>query len=273
MSRKRTFQASTGEEIDVTVSMPADPQVTLVVYPFIGGTTRLFEVPHEQLLERRVAIVEYHPPAHGRSSGQMTMPNALRIFREVLSASNLPKTVFGLGHSAGANALLNHADSDQSIAGLFLVQPVFSFRESAHYMYENGYYADLLDAIAKWVTDRNALDILLRDGRWLKEDFWEREQLRAKIDAISTGLLLGTFLQDFYVVDYDTTNLLADHRDRTVVFVGEHDRWYSPDRISEVCRQNRLTPIVVGEATDHFFRGGWSRVWGRILNQFNQAQP
>ncbi len=204
--------------------IPRHPQELTIppcflVYPCIGGTTRLSLVPHQALVEQGFIIVEFHPPAHGRSKGQMTMPRALAHlyrFLAVNGLASLPMVV--LGHSAGCNALLQLHPTVLDIRWYFLAQPVFDFRQSMFYMYRQSSASEFLRAISRWCTDPGRLASILPDERWLDLPYWYQQSLCNKIDAMSKGIRLGEFLEDFYIPGYCTSRFLSAIRAQTTIF-------------------------------------------------------
>jgi hypothetical protein len=66
------FQAEDGISLDIIVHEPINPKACILIYPYIGGTTRLYTVPHEHLLSSNFVGVEYHPRSHGYDAIRIT---------------------------------------------------------------------------------------------------------------------------------------------------------------------------------------------------------
>lgn len=271
MSRRATHKLPSGELLDITITKSSLERLTMIVYPFIGGTTRLYEIPHHILTGHGISIIEFHPPSHGRSTGQMTMELGLQAFDEVLSDAR-PSRLIAVGHSAGANALLQYYNHHAIPIALYLVQPVFSFRESARYMYSNGRFLEILNAIKKWVVDEKRLENLLQDGSWLDSTVWQRNNLRAEIDQISIGIQLGEFLEDFYIRDHPCVDMLPHVSAVTTIYFTNCDNWYPPEVIKAAASASKIRSVHVSMAQDHFFRGGWPVVWTDILSMLTAQE-
>jgi len=272
MARNNLLLAPDNTRLDAPYARATSPQGTLIVYPGIGGTTRMFSVPYNELEELGISLLEFHPPAHGRSTGQMTMAHALNYFEWTLKHFEISGPIFSLGHSAGANALMQYQTRFGKLLPRmsFFVQPVFDFTESAKYMYCHGYRGDLLAAISRWVTDSAALAEYLATADWLDHDYWTANQLRQKIDAISRGILLGEFLEDFYLQDNNVARILPTVGNAKV-YVSRNDHWYDPERICSLADHAGVPYSILPEAQDHYFRGGWTGVWTDVKASIAQS--
>lgn len=253
--------------LDVTFTKATSSRGTLVIYPCIGGTTRLYSIPIPQLVSLQISVLEFHPPAHGRSTGQMTMSEALDCFESVLSNYGVSDNLVTLGHSAGANALLQFQRRSTNFQPKlrFFVQPVFDFAESAKYMYKHGHQEELFLAISKWVKEPHRLRELLLDSNWLKSEFWMENKLREKIDSMSQGIFLGEFLEDFYLRDNGVADLIGLSTGRTFVYVSKRDHWYNPLTIWATAKKYNVEAKLVPAAEDHFFTNSWPDVWREVL--------
>lgn len=192
---------------------------------------------------------------------------ALDLLDEVLRRFPTGQLV-GIGHSAGANALLQYqARGNRPFDRWILVQPVFDFAESAQYMYANGYAPDLWRAIGRWVQDEDRLVRLLSTKDWLDAAFWFRRGLREEIDSFSRGIRLGQFLEDFYIRNNDTSKQFSISSENITVFLSPRDRWYDVNRTRGLCAENRVLLHDVVGATDHFLTGSWGAIWRAIVTQ------
>ncbi len=232
----------------------------------------MYGIPYIELNELGVSVLEFHPPAHGRSSGQMTMARALRCFEWLLAHFHVRGPVFVLGHSAGANAVMQYANrfGDLKPRAAFFVQPVFEFRHSAQYMYRNGFQTELIAAISKWVTDVRLLTDLLSTEQWLDREHWDSNELRHRIDKISQGILLGEFLEDFYLHTHDVSGSLASFGGASL-FVSMRDHWYDPKLIVDIADYSHVPYTLCGDAEDHYFRSAWPSVWSKVIPSIHGA--
>jgi len=195
------------------------------------------------------------------------MENALSGLENYLSKTEVTAPLFIIGHSAGANACIQYFSKTPtiSLATMYLVQPVFSFAESARYMYHQNNYKELFEAIKQWVTDPQRLEEIIRKPDWLNRDFWEAKNLKTEIDSYSQGILLGDFLEDFYISDNDTHERIQELPIGRI-FLSSNDSWYEPEIIRQVATKHQIALDTVDEAKDHFFRDGWTHAWKIILN-------
>jgi pimeloyl-ACP methyl ester carboxylesterase len=267
--KKSTFVATDGTVLDILISRPeSSPQGVILVYPCIGGTTRMYMVPHKELTTRGYIVVEYHPRAHGRSEGQMSMARSLKDLYCLLFSLDLDQyPITAVAHSAGCNALLQLNFSALRFARLFFVQPVFSFAESMRYMYVNGTDSEFLDAISRWTNDRKRLAGYLKSKEWLKPSFWYREKLRERINAISVDLNLGDFLEDFYIPGFDTTEYIYLIQEKLIFFLSDADTWFPVSGTKKVAEKFKIPVIIEEKAKDHFLQGCWSDIWDDILDR------
>ncbi|MEM7246832.1 MAG: alpha/beta fold hydrolase [Acidobacteriota bacterium] len=255
-----------GKLLDITVTVSTRQTAWVLVYPNIFGTTRLYSVPHEELAERGYTVVEYHPRAHGRSTGTMEMHHAIKdLYRFLAGQDFFRLPVFVVAHSAGCNAVLQLNRTLLKVQRYVFVQPVFDFKESMLYMYSAGTYGDFIAALSRFTPDPSRLERTLRSPSWLDPREWQDRGLREEINSFSVnGFELGTFLEDFYIPSHHTKPLFASIADRTTVLVTENDRWYPPSSIRTVASETGAVLEEVSSARDHFFTGGWPTVWERV---------
>ncbi len=267
--KKKMFPAADGTALDVSISFPASvSRGVILVYPCIGGTTRMYMIPHEELTARGYTVVEYHPRAHGRSAGQMSMACSLKDLYYLLFSTGLSEyPITAVAHSAGCNALLQINLSELHFEKVFFVQPVFSFAESMAYMYEIGTDREFLDAVSRWTSDREKLKSYLCSKRWLEPVVWYRDRLRQKINAISVNLRLGDFLEDFYIPGFDTIDHIYSIRDRLLFYLSTTDRWYPVSTTRQAAETFNVPIVYMEKAEDHFLQGCWNDIWDDILDR------
>lgn len=275
MLDQKLLVAPSGQMVDVIYTEAANRLGTIVIYPCIGGTTRMYAVPRAILRQLGYSVIEFHPPAHGRSEGQMTMGIGLDLFQWVLRQYPADGLFVGLGHSAGANALLqyNMRPGRRPFDWHFLLQPVFDFADSARYMYATGQEPELFNAIKRWVKDESRLRSLLLTPAWLDAPYWHDRRLRETIDGISQGIMLGEFLEDFYIRNNDVSSQVAEIGRTSTVCLSLKDRWYDPQRTNEMCRAHSVETLELPHAIDHFLSGVWPDVWRVVLGKLPSLRP
>lgn len=262
------FITREGSRLDIKLYKPEKLLGCLIVYPCIGGSTKTYDIPINAILKKGYAIVEYHPPNHGRSTGQMAMETALHNLYHFLAFNRLSHLPFvTIGHSAGCNALLQINRSFLNIKKYIFVQPVFDFRESMFYMYKKGTYNEFLYAISKWVTDFDALQSLLSNFKWLNPEYWFVHNICDEINKISSGLKLGSFLENFYVPGFNTYDLFRSLGGNPIVVISKNDNWYPPKTIIKLCQETGTPYKILEQSPDHYFTNTWPIVWDIILEQ------
>ena len=267
--KKKLFAAADGTALDVIISSPESATTgVILVYPCIGGTSRMYMVPHGELTARGYTVVEFHPRAHGRSEGQMAMASSLKDLYYLLFSTGLSEyPITAVAHSAGCNALLQVNLSALHLEKVFFVQPVFNFAESMEYMYEIGTDREFLNAISRWTSDREQLEKYLCSKRWLEPAVWYRDRLRQKINAISVNLKLGDFLEDFYIPGFETIDHIHRMRDRLVFYLSTVDRWYPVSTTRQAADIFNIPVVFMENAKDHFHQGCWNDIWNDILGR------
>ncbi|WP_457576682.1 hypothetical protein [Desulfomarina sp.] len=267
--KKKMFAAADGTALDVLISSPGTvSRGVILIYPCIGGTTRMYMIPHEELTARGYTVVEFHPRAHGRSEGQMSMARSLKDLYYLLFSTGLSEyPITAVAHSAGCNALLQINLSALHFERVFFVQPVFSFAESMEYMYKTGTDREFLDAVSRWTSDREKLERYLCSERWLEPAVWHRERLRQKINAISVNFRLGDFLEDFYIPGFETINHIYSIRDRLIFYLSTTDRWYPVSTTRRAAETFTIPVVFMEQSEDHFLQGCWDDIWNDILKR------
>lgn len=266
---KTVFITREGADLDVILTKPDKSIGCLLVYPCIGGDTQNYQVPIDTIVEKGFAVIEYHPPNHGRSTGQMAMETALHNLYHYMSSKRLSRLpIVALGHSAGCNALLQVNRSFLNITKYFFVQPVFDFRESMFYMYQKGTFNEFIFAISKWVNDVGVLQNLLSTIKWLNAEYWFLNDVCEQINKISNNFKLGSFLENFYIPGFNTYDLFRSLGGNATVILSTHDNWYPPDTTLRLCRETDTPYHIVDESPDHYFTNTWPHVWDIILKRF-----
>jgi len=272
--RNRSFSAADGTPLDIIVHSADDPHSVLLVYPCIGGTTRAYMVPHQELVSLGFLVIEYHPRAHGRSKGQMAMETALHDLYRYVSISGIDHMPFVIvAHSAGVNAVLHLNSAFIKISSLYAIQPVFDFQESMRYMYSEGNEEEFIKAISKWVHDEQELRALLPDGKWLNPGNWFTGSYRQHVNEISTSALnLGDFLENFYIPGFNSYGSLAANAWHTQILLSNKDAWYPVSTTQSLCKRHSIPITVVEQAKDHHLVGGWPYLWDAILASLESSR-
>ena len=253
--------------LDVLIDMPdIETKGLVLVYPCIGGNTRLYSVPAKELNAKGYAVMQYNPRSHAKSGGSMLMGlalNELHLLLDKFQFTRLP--IYVVAHSAGANAVLRLDKDLYSIVKMLLIQPVPSFRDSMFYMYENGTNDEFIRAISKWVSDKSELSNMLCDAQWLDQNYWQNNDYSERLNNLSTGLSLGSFLEDFYITGSDVYDRFNVYKDKMTVLLSNQDNWFPSDKLIKLCSENELEFYEIAKAKDHYFFGAWNFVWIRVF--------
>lgn len=253
--------------LDVLIDQPEmETKGLILVYPCIGGNTRLYSVPTKELNAKGYAVLQYNPRSHAKSGGSMLMGLALDDLNFLLEEFHFTKLpIYVVAHSAGANAVLRFEKDIYNIVKMLLIQPVPSFRDSMLYMYEKGTNEEFIRAISKWVGDKSQLSNMLCDTQWLDPQYWQNNYYSERINNLSTGLSLGSFLEDFYITGTDVYDKFSEYRDEITVLLSNQDNWFPYDKLNRLCIENQLDFYEIAKAKDHYFFGAWNFVWIRVL--------
>lgn len=269
LMEEKIFKTDTGVEIDLIVTTPDEIKAVILFYPCIGGTSRSYSLPRMDLARMGFMVIEYHPPRHGRSTGQMSMPNALsNLYETIVKLNCTTHPMIVIGHSAGCNALLQMHPIVFNIKKYILIQPVLDFRESMLYMYKKNTDNEFIEAITKWVNNTNELKKLLLNNEWLDLKKWHTGDYRKKLNSISKPdcLMLGDFLQDFYIPGYFTKRNLASINKPLDIYITRKDNWYPVESIVEQVFVSGAKLSVIEQSNNHYFTGCWKLIWSRILD-------
>lgn len=266
---KKLFKTSDGTKLDILYrSSVANPIAIFLIYPCVAGTSRAYLVPHEELLSQGFSVLEYHPRIHGKSGGQMAMEVGIKDLYEYLIRNNLHNIpIIALGHSAGCNALLQLNTSFLNVIYYYFVQPVFCFRESMDYMYKVNSYHEFITVLSRWAIDKDKLNDILSDPSWFNPRQWHEKNIKNSLDSISEGLKIGTFLENFYIPGFSTSNHMNLIKDKSELIISEKDSWYPVQTTKDISKKYSIPLTVVSEASDHYFSGAWEIVWDRIMYQ------
>lgn len=169
--RSKNFKLENGMELDALINIPEKPRYCVVVWPCMGGAVQMYKMPVERFVEFGAACILYNPRGHGKSAGEMDIPNALADLKIILDRfipAELPLLL--IGHSAGANAVLQFGTRYRAPRSYLLVAPVLDSRESLFFMYRKKTIREFIDILCALADDDSVVRAVLADEQWLMED-------------------------------------------------------------------------------------------------------
>jgi len=264
------FKTKDNTKLDIIVNTSNFEKKCILVWPWIGGNTRLFMMPVKKFNDMGYSVIQYNPRTHGSSGGQMSMGVAIKdlyYFLQQYKLLSIP--LIGVGHSAGASALLQLNYEILNIEKLFLIEPGLDFRESINYMYKIGSQNEFINNISRFSNNPEELSGLLSDSQWFKLDYWYQNDLKIKINTICPHFKVGDFLEDFYIPGYNTKADYIFHKDIIHTYISTQDTWYPIERLHDISRQNNISHSTIKKAKDHYFYFAWDHIWDSILKKLN----
>ena len=268
MVSEKYFKSFDGTNLDIIIHAPEKPKACLILYPCIGGNTRTYMVPTEFFLSRGITVIQYNPRTHGESEGQMSMEVALKDLYYYLAINNYYNyPIIAVGHSAGCNAILQLDPLILNIRRYFLVEPVLYFRESMYFMYKKNTYSEFINAVSKWVTDKEKLHNILSNDLWLDIKYWHSNSIRQEIDLMCSSFKLGKFLENFYIPGFNTFSQFSSYKDKIHVFLARRDNWYPLDTLQYLVKKHKISYTIIEKAIDHFFFMAWKEVWDKVITE------
>lgn len=265
--RSKIFPLDNGLELDVRVDIPEKPRFCVVVWPCMGGAAQMYKMPVERFVKSGSACILYNPRGHGKSAGEMEIPNALADLKIILDRFIPPEIPLLLvGHSAGANAVLQFGARFRAPRSYLLVAPVLDSRESLFFMYRKHTIREFIDILCALADDDSVVRAVLADEQWLVEDRWRKEGYREILDGVWSRARIGTFLERLFIPGHNAFAELAENSNRCLILTAKEDSWYPAETISRLAAAHNIRMKNIAEAQNHFFAGGWDRVWDEAMN-------
>ncbi|MBU1386961.1 MAG: hypothetical protein KKD32_03820 [Proteobacteria bacterium] len=264
------FKVKDNTKLDIIVDRSDFEKKCIIVWPWIGGNTRVFMMPVKKFTDMGYSVVQYNPRTHGKSGGQISMKAAIEDLYYFLHKYKLLSVpLIGVGHSFGTSALLQLNYEILNIEKLFLIEPSLDFRASIRYMYKIGSQNEFITSISKFSNDPDLLSELLHDEQWFDLDYWYQNDLKSSLNTLSNHVKIGDFLEDFYIPGHNTISNYIFHKDIIHTYISTHDTWYPIEQLYAISRQNNISHSTIQKAKDHYFYFAWGQVWDSILNQLN----
>ena len=262
----RTFLTGDGVQLEVLGAVPENPGACLIVWPCMGGAVQMYRVPVEKFTARGCACILYNPRGHGRSEGQMEIGTALSDLDEIIRGNVGTETpLFITAHSAGANAALQFGARIRPPEKFMLVAPVLDSRESLFSMYQRNTICEFIDILCANTDDGTVVRKVLADEQWLDAGVWESQGYRQLLDDVPARLKVGTFLERLFLPGHNAFEELAMFARRTRILTAQEDTWYPAATIGGLGLWHGISVETIAEAQNHFFTGGWERVWTEVL--------
>jgi alpha/beta superfamily hydrolase len=77
---------------------------------------------------------------------------------------------------------------------------------------------------------------------------------------------IGAFLENLFIPGHNAFQELAFFSSRCSILLASEDTWYPADTVKNLAVTNNIDVHTVEEAANHFFAGGWDRVWDMAVN-------
>ena len=255
--------------------MPERPRACVVVWPCMGGAVQMYRMPVERFTAAGCACVLYNPRGHGRSAGAMEIPESLADLEEILVScipADIPLII--VGHSAGANAVLQFGATFRLPQFNILVAPVLDSRESLFFMYRKNKIREFIDILCAYITGNDAVvRAVLSNEQWLSPDKWHQMGYRDLLDHVPARTPIGSFLENLFIPGHNAFQELAASGRRCLIMMAKEDSWYPVETIQRLAIDHNLQLQRVEEASNHFFAGGWDRVWDTTMQMLNREEP
>lgn len=262
----KTYLTRDGIRLDVLGVVPENPRACLIVWPCMGGAVQMYRVPVEQFTAQDCACILYNPGGHGRSEGEMEIQAALRDLDDIIQTAVPSATPLVIvGHSAGANACLQFGARYRPPKQYVLIAPVLDSRESLVSMYQRKTIAEFIDVLCANAYDDTLVRRVLADEQWLAADVWESQGYRQLLDDVPARIHIGTFLENLFLPGHNAFAKLGMFAGRTRIYMAAEDTWYPAATTRGLARTYGIPIATLAEAQNHFFTGGWERVWAEVL--------
>jgi len=264
------FKSFDGTGIEAELYRAGHQRGCVVFWPCMGGAFGMYRFPAGDFTERGYSVVLYNPRGHGASGGQMSIQTALKDLDFFIAGSGLKNVpLVGIGHSAGANALLQYSSFNANLDRFFLVAPVLDSRMSLEYLYDRGNIGEFNDILAMRAGARDVIDECLGDSRWMDRAYWDEMGLRRYMDAKSGPLMVGTFLENLFLPGHNAYGYLREKARVTDVIVAAEDHWYPLEETKRLAADYGFSLTEIKQARDHFFTRAWKHVWALILGELS----
>ncbi len=269
-----SFLTGDGTSLEILQSPVEEPRATLLMWPCMGGSVRMYRCPVDLFNKAGVSVIQFNPRGHGESGGQFVPEDAIADLGDYLfSRKRDSSPLWILGHSAGANAVLQYGTAFGGVDRFFLVSPVLDSIESLRYMYRINTILEFNEIVAALTSERDfVLDVLSND-RWMDPAIWQKNYYRHKFDDISENFRVGIFLERLFIEGYNAFEDLISQAEKTSILVAPVDTWYPFETIERLAREGNIPVHLIKKARDHFFTGGWKAVWAHLLDQLNSHYP
>ncbi len=258
-------------QLDVIIGKAKHEKKCLVVWPCVGGNTRLYMIPVQKFMDMGYSVIQYNPRGHGNSGGQMSLRAGLDDFYYFLHKNEFLSTpIIGVGHSVGASALLQLNHEILKIEKLFLIEPSLDFRESILFKYKTGSQDEFIKGVSKYTNDPNEISRILNNDQWLDMDYWHQKELRKKINELCENSKMGNLLEESYIPGVNSKPQYIFYKDIIHTFLATQDTWYPIEQIKNISQQNNISHSTIEKAKDHYFYFAWNHVWNSILEKVKQ---
>ena len=262
------FEAEDNTKLDIIVDKSKIGEKLILVWPCVGGNTRLCMIPVKDLNAMGYSVIQYNPRAHGNSGGQMSLRVGIKDLYYFLHKHNLLSApIIGVGHSAGASALLQLNYELLNIKKLFLIEPSLDFRKSIKFKYEIGSQDEFIQGTLNFTKNPDELSKILCNDQWLNLDCWHQNDLRNKINNLCNNFKLGDLLEESYIPGYNTVPQYIYHKNIIHTYLPTQDTWYPMKHIQDISQQNKISHSTIEKAKDHYFYFAWGHLWDSILEK------
>ena len=253
--------------MEVLGAVPENPKACLIVWPCMGGAVQMYRTPVESFTAQGLACILYNPRGHGRSEGEMEIQAMTSDLNEIIQTC-VPRAtpLVIVGHSAGANACLQFGARYRPPEKFVLIAPVLDSRESLFSMYQRNTIAEFIDILCAYTQDDTLVRRVLADAQWLDADVWKSRDYKHLLDNIPARMHVGTFLENLFLPGHNAFAELARFAGRTRIFTAAKDTWYPAATTGGLARKYGIPLETIAQAQNHFFTGGWERVWKEVLH-------
>ena len=222
----------------------------------------MYRCPVERFTSAGCSVILFNPRGHGASEGQFVPELATRDLDEFLSrykTDSSPLCI--LGHSAGANAVLQFATAYGRGDHFLLVSPVLDSIESLRYMYRIGTIMEFNGIAAALTSDKKFTLSVLENEEWMEPEKWKKEEYRKRLNIISGNFHVGSFLEILFIKGYNAFDDLMYHGEKSTILLPRQDNWYPSETVRSLADRGNIRLQILQEAGDHFFTGTWGVVW------------
>lgn len=273
------FLAQDGTLLEVCFVNNSTTKGIVIFWPCTSGdaSSKLYQIPQAELINKGYGWVLYNPRGHGKSGGDNHLyqgaQDLLFWLEKTLGNDLRALPLYGVGHSAGGAGILKTASqAADAFDKVFVVSPIMSSRESLFYMYEQGSNNVFLEMFASRENADPALMEMLQKTEWLDPNFWAGQQLRKKFDHPLKGIRniqfnsVGQFLENISQPGHDVYADLKRVGQYTQVFLPTEDIWFPKDKTLQAANASGAVVFQPNAAKDHFFKGAWTDVWRSVVN-------